>query len=101
MCVTLLVGCSQQNNQRSAEHDMSGSAQKAPVEYIIVLTKNSRLNDAVDDIAQYDVSVIRDLKRDRYLIGLGNDPGIAALRKVLDGSQYITHIQPNYTYSTP
>ena len=69
-------------------------------EYIVVLDENVSIEDAISILKKYEVQVIRDLKKGRYLIGLKNDPGIEQLKKEVEGSEYIKHIQPNFTYTT-
>ena len=47
-----------------------------------------------------EIQVIRDLKKNRYLIGLKHDPGIEQLKKEVEAAGQIKLIQPNYTYKT-
>lgn len=82
---------------RKAEASAKGKEIKL-TEYIIVLKENVSVADAIDNLQKYDVQVIRDLKKGRYLIGLKNNPGINQLKHDLEGSEYIKHIQPNFTY---
>ena len=67
-------------------------------EYILVLKENVSVADALNSLQKYDVQVIRDLKKDRYLIGLKNNPGIDRLQEDVESSEYIKHIQPNFIY---
>ena len=68
-------------------------------EYLIVLKDNVSISDAVNSLKRYEVQVLRDLKKGRYLIGMKNDPGINQLQNELADSEVITHIQPNFTYT--
>ncbi len=68
-------------------------------EYIIVLNENVDIARALNKLKKYEVQVIRDLNRGRYLIGLKNDPGIEQLKKDVESSGYFKHIQPNFTYT--
>lgn len=69
-------------------------------EYIIVLQENVSIASAINSLQKYEAQAIRDLKKGRYLIGLENDPGIELLKKDVEGSDLIKHIQPNFTYTT-
>lgn len=68
------------------------------IEYIIVLNKGVKFPDAVMSLKIYDIQLIKDIKRDRYVVGFNNDPGIEQLRKDIVRSKYIKHIQPNFSY---
>ena len=68
-------------------------------EYIIVLNENVSIADALNNLQDYEVKVIRDLNKNRYLIGLVKDPGIEKLTKEVEKSEHIKRIQPNYSYT--
>ena len=68
-------------------------------EYIIVLNENVSIADALNNLQDYEVQVIRDLNKNRYLIGLVKDPGIEKLTKEVEKSEHIKQIQPNYSYT--
>ena len=70
------------------------------VEYIVVLKENTSIANATDFLKKYQVQVIRDLKKNRYLIRLKNDPGIERLQQDIEDSEFIKYIQPNYRYKT-
>ena len=69
-------------------------------EYIIVLNKGIELTTALSSLKIYDTHLVKDLKRGRYLISLKNDPGIDKLKKDILYSKHISHIQPNFNYTT-
>ena len=58
------------------------------------------ITDALNSLNTYDIWLIKDLKQDRYLVGLKKNPGIERLKNDFIGSEYIKHIQPNFTYTT-
>ena len=68
-------------------------------EYIVVLNENVGIESATSILKRYEVKVIRDLKKSRYLTGLKKDPGIEQLRKDVENSGLIKQIQPNFTYT--
>ena len=76
-----------------------GNDESDLTEYIIVLKANGNIASAISILKKYEVQVIRDLKRGRYLIGLKNDPGIERLRNDVETSENIKLIQPNYGYT--
>ena len=76
-----------------------GNDESDLIEYIIVLNDNVDIARALNKLKKYEVQVIRDLNRGRYLIGLKNDPGIEQLRKDVEASEKIKLIQPNFTYT--
>ena len=102
--IFLISACTESNNQSGyiadgkAEFSASNN-ESILVEYIIVLEENISIGDATSILKKYEVQVIRDLKKDRYLIGLKNDPGIERLKKDVEGSEYIKQIQPNFNYT--
>ena len=103
--ISVFSGCSDSNyhNGRVYEPEVeisTNTKESKPNEYIIVLVENVSIKNAMNNLQKYDVQVIRDLKRNRYLIGLKNDPGIERLIKEVEGSVHIKHIQPNFTYTT-
>ena len=68
-------------------------------EYIIVLKENVSISIAIGLLEKYEVQVIKDLKKNRYLIGLKNDPGLEQLKKEVEATEYIEQIQPNFSYT--
>ena len=70
-----------------------------PTEYIIVLKQYVSIANATNILKKYQVQVIRNLKKNRYLIVLKNDPGIEQLQKDIGDSEHIQHIQPNFTFT--
>ena len=100
----VISACTESNYQ--GEYVTDGKAELSSsnnesilVEYIIVLEGNISIGDATSILKKYEVQVIRNLKKGRYLIGLNNDPGIERLKKEIEGSEYIKQIQPNFSYS--
>ena len=69
------------------------------VEYIIVIEENVSIEKAISIFKKYKTQIIRNLKKDRYLIGLKIDPGIEQLQKDIEGSEHIKQIQPNFSYT--
>ena len=71
-------------------------------EYIqyIVLKKDVNITDALNSLKIYNIQLIKDLKRNRYLVELRNNPGIERLHKDIIGSEYIKFIQPNFSYKS-
>ena len=101
----VISACTEPNNQNGyiADRITESSASNNEIilaEYIIVLEENVSIADAIDKFQIYEVQVIRDLKRGRYLIGLKIDPGIEQLNKDIEGFEHIKLIQPNYSYKT-
>ena len=99
----MLAGCKETNHKNDYINDAGaelskGTKQTNITEYIIVLKENTRAEDALNTLQKYNARLIRDLKRNRYLIGLENDPGIDQLKLDTDNSKDIKHIQPNYRY---
>ena len=102
--ISVISGCSDSNyhNGKVADPEVeisAGTRESKQNEYIIVLVENASIESAMNNLQKYDAQVIRDLKRGRYLIGLGNDPGIEQLAKDVKGSEQIKQIQPNFSYS--
>jgi hypothetical protein len=100
----VISGCNDSNyqNERVIEPEVETSAsneKSKPNEYIIVLSENVSIENAISNLQKYDAQVIKDLKRGRYLIGLKIDPGIEQLKKDVLGSKDISHIQPNFIYT--
>jgi hypothetical protein len=103
--VSLIGGCSDsnyQNGQLTALAVEGAATVNTSIqnEYIIVLAENVSIEEALDQLQVYGATVIRNLKRGRYLISVKQDPGIERLTEDFDGSEIIQHIQPNYTYRT-
>jgi hypothetical protein len=105
VCSTFAISACTESNQKSeyipdrvTESSVSNEEPNL-TEYIIVLEKDVSIESATGILKKYEVQVIRDLKKDRYLIGLKNDPGIERLKKDVEGSGYIKYIQPNFTYT--
>lgn len=101
----LLSACTEQNpassNKMQGKIEASINSNKENItEYIIVLNKGVETSDAMDALKKYDVQIVKDLKRGRYVIKLKNDPGIKLLEKEVLNSELIKHIQPNYVYTT-
>ena len=89
-------------NEKVAEPEVESYAsneESKPNEYIIVLSENVSIENAIRNLQKYDAWVIKDIERGRYLIGLKNDPGIEQLKKDVLGSKDINHIQPNFIYT--
>ena len=109
ICVTVcgilaLSACKEAINSNERVSDRASESSESNrrsslAEYIIVLKKSSSIADALNSLHKYDVQVIRDLKKGRYLIRLEEDPGIGRLEKDVKGSEYIKHIQPNFVYT--
>jgi len=100
----VISGCSDPNyhNQKGTEPEIelsAGNEESKPKEYIILLSENVSIENALGHLQEYDAQVIRDLKRGRYLIGLKNDPGIEQLKKDVENSLYIKQIQRNFSYT--
>ena len=103
--ICLLTACvdNQHANSTSTNGTTStliNNKEEKIAEYIIVLNNRVKISDAINVFEKYDVQVIKDLKRDRYVIGLKNDPGIEQLQKDIVDSNQIKHIQPNFIYTT-
>jgi hypothetical protein len=73
--------------------------QSKPSEYIIVLEEDISISSAIGILEKYEAQVIKDLDKNRYLIGLKNDPGIEQLKIDVESSRHIKHVQPNFTYT--
>ena len=102
--IFLISACTESNYQSEyvadGQADLSASNNESILaEYIIVLEENVSIASATSIFGKYEGQVIKDLKKDRYLIRLKNDPGIEQLQKEVEGSEHIKHIQPNYTYT--
>jgi len=85
--------------QQEVESSVSNEALNLS-EYIIVLEDDVSISSAISILEKYQVQVIRDLNKNRYLIGLKHDPGIEQLKKEVEAAGQIKLIQPNYTYKT-
>lgn len=91
------------NSSHATNQSLDTSLQVKKVnaaEYIIVLKENVNITDALNSLKIYDVQLIKDLKRNRYLVRLNNNPGIERLKKDIIGSEYIKFIQPNFSYQS-
>ena len=77
----------------------ASNEESKPNEYIIALSENVSIENAIRNLQKYDAQVIKDLKRGRYLIRLRNDPGIEQLKRDVFESKNIDHIQPNFVYT--
>ena len=89
---------SEKNAEQVVEPSVTNNELK-PSEYIIVLDENVSITNAIGILEKYEAQVIRDLNKNRYLIGLKNDPGIEQLEKDVESSEHIKHVQPNFTYT--
>lgn len=101
--VFLLSACTENNYNNNyvtnKPLDSSEQINKVKViEYIVVLNKGVKFSDVVMSLKTYDIQLIKDIKRDRYVVGFKYDPGIEQLQKDIIGSKYIKHIQPNFSY---
>lgn len=102
--VLIICGCSDSNyqNERAIEREVEFSAsnqESKPNEYIIVLSENVSIENAISNLQKYDAKVIKSLERGRYLIELKNDPGIEQLILDVSDTKDIVHIQTNFTYT--
>jgi hypothetical protein len=103
--ISSLTSCgSDSSNHQSLilDHDAKSENQQrtALSEYIIVLKSGSDIKSAIKELEEYEVRIIRDLKREQYLIEIKNDPGLEQLKSDVTRSSHINFIQPNYTYKT-
>lgn len=84
----------------STSNEESNSNEESKLnEYIIVLAENVSIEKAISSFQKYQVQVIRDLNRGRYLISLKNDPGIEQLKEAVEDSALIKQIQINFSYT--
>ena len=67
-------------------------------EYIIVINEKANIADALIIFRKYDARLVRDLKKKRFLIELKRDPGLERLKSLVESSELIEFIQPNYIY---
>lgn len=44
------------------------------------------------------ITAIKQLANNMFLITVRDDPGLAAMEKMREGSRHITAVQPNYAY---
>ena len=89
-------------NEKVAEPEVESSTSREESkqnEYIIVLSENVSIENAISNLQKYDAQVIKNLKRGRYLIRLRSDPGIEQLKKDVLEFKDINHIQPNFVYT--
>jgi hypothetical protein len=101
---SLGVACSGSNYKSNYIADgkaglLESNEESILAEYIIVIEENISFDKAISIFNQYKTQIIRDLNKGRYLIGLKIDPGIEQLQKDIEGSEYIKHIQPNFSYT--
>ena len=101
--VFIFSGCAENINTSGNLKDSTkvitvNENQEKVTEYIIVVKENIKISDAINTLNKYDIHIIKNLNRGRYLIGVKQDPGIDQLRKDIMGSDYINYIQPNFTY---
>ena len=102
--VFLISACTESNyhGEKVAQPKVESSVSNEALnlsEYIIVLEDDVSISSATSILEKYQVQIIRDFKKNRYLIGLKHDPGIEQLQKEVEGSEHIKHIQPNFTYT--
>ena len=102
--VLVISACQERNyqNEKVAEREVGFSEsneESDSSEYIIVLEENTSITTALNNLQKYELRVIKNLKKGRYLIELKQDPGIEQLRKDLEGSEHIKQIQPNFIYT--
>ena len=101
----LISACTENkhNNSFIADKSLNTSTdikKEKTSEYIIVLNKGITITTALSGLKIYNVHLIKNLKRGRYLVGLTNYPGVEKLKKDSVSSKYIKHIQPNFIYTT-
>lgn len=102
---TLVISACQEpnyQNEKVAEREIGFSEsneESDSSEYLIVLEENISITTALNNLQKYEVRVIKNLKKGRYLIELKQDPGIEQLRKDLEGSEHIKQIQTNFIYT--
>jgi len=102
--VVVISGCSDSSyhDEKVTQPDVvfSTSNEESKLnEYIIVLAENVSIESATSSLQEYQVQVIKDLNRGRYLISLKNDPGLEQLKAIVEDSAYIKQIQSNFSYS--
>jgi hypothetical protein len=100
----VISACTESNYQGEYTADIKDESsannnESVLTEYIIVLEENVSIASAINSLQKYELQVIKDLKKNRYLVELKNDPGIEQLQKDVEGSERIKHIQPNFTYT--
>ena len=100
----VISACQEPNyqNEKVAEREVGFTEineESRSSEYLIVLEENISITTALNNLQKYEVRVIKNLKKGRYLIELKQDPGIEQLRKDLEGSEHIKQIQPNFIYT--
>ena len=103
--VFLLTACAEDKSKRmnveyQTENPQKTQTKKKLTEYIIVLNKAAKLDTAIGSLKKYGVQVVRNMKKNRFVISLNNDPGIEQLQKDILNSADIKHIQPNFIYKT-
>ena len=101
----LITACAENNyNSNHVKNQLSETSIQInkvnTANYIIVLKKDVKITDAIASLKKYDIQLIKDLKRNRYLVGLKSNPGIEQLQKDIIDSDYIKFIQPDYSYKS-
>ena len=96
--VAVLYSCSA--GQPQAQNTLTGMDQQKPAsnEYIVTLGKDIQIEELKNQLADYNLMVVKDLGRMQYLIRLNRDPGLAALKELNCFKSLKCKIQPNFKY---
>ncbi len=96
--VAVLYSCS--TGQPQAQNTQVGmkQLQSAASEYIVTLDKGIQVEELKNQLSEYDLVVVKDLGRGRYLVRFNADPGLDVLKKQGCFKNSKCKIQPNFKY---
>jgi hypothetical protein len=93
--------CGDTPGKSEAAGAVVGSQQaRVPGEYLVTLAARADVKAISDLYGQFEITGLRDLGQNVFLVTLSDDPGPARMEKLRGGNVYIKAVQPNFVYGT-
>ena len=94
--------CGDTPGKSEAAGAVVGSQQtRMPGEYLVTLAARADVKAISDLYGRFEITGIRDLGRNVFLVTLSDDPGPAMMEKLRGGNVHIKEVQPNFVYGIP
>ena len=74
---------------------------RVPGEYLVTIASGAEENAITDLYGRLGIRAIKPVGNRVFLVTLTDDPGLATMQKLREGSRHITAVQPNYSYRIP
>jgi len=85
-------------NSRAAASDGWSQQTRVPGEYLVTLAARADHKAISDLYGRFEITDIRDLGHNVFLVTLTDDPGPATMEKLHEGNVHIKSVQPNLVY---